>query len=81
MTLKQLFDHPEVRSDLEVRRIEWKFNLERAAVVGRIFPNSVFLISHNFISDTCCDNDYKNYIQRFNNLQSWLYMIHLKGRT
>lgn len=28
--IKQLFDHPQVMSDLEVQRIEWKFNLERA---------------------------------------------------
>ena len=29
-SLKQLFSHPEVRSDLEVQRIQWRFNLERA---------------------------------------------------
>ena len=28
--LKPLFEHPQVKSDLEVQRIEWKFNLERA---------------------------------------------------
>jgi hypothetical protein len=40
-TLKQLFDHPEVKSDLEVRRIEWKFNLERAPWWGGFFERMV----------------------------------------
>ena len=29
--LKKLFDHPEVKADLERDQIEWKFNLERAS--------------------------------------------------
>ncbi|CAB3999831.1 E3 ubiquitin- ligase DZIP3, partial [Paramuricea clavata] len=40
-TLKHLFDHPEVKSDLEVRRIEWKFNLERAPWWGGFFERMV----------------------------------------
>lgn len=28
--LNELFNHPEVQAELEYRRIEWKFNLERA---------------------------------------------------
>ena len=36
-SLKQEFSHPEVRSDLEVQRIEWRFNLERAPWWGSVF--------------------------------------------
>ena len=36
--LKKLFDHPEVKVDLERDRIEWKFNLIRkGTLVMRIF--------------------------------------------
>ena len=39
--LKQLFDHPQVKSDLEIQRIEWKFNLERAPWWGGFFERMV----------------------------------------
>ena len=35
--LKKLFDHPEVKADLERDRIEWKFNIERAPWWGGFF--------------------------------------------
>ena len=39
--LKQLFNHPEVRHDLDIQRIEWKFNLERAPWWGGFFERMV----------------------------------------
>ena len=36
--LKKLFDHPEVKADLEQDRIEWKFNLERTPWWGGFLP-------------------------------------------
>ena len=40
-SFKQLFSHPEVRSDLEVQRIQWRFNLERAPWWGGFFERMV----------------------------------------
>ena len=40
-TLKAWYDHPEVRADLEVKRVTWKFNLERAAWWGGFFERMV----------------------------------------
>jgi hypothetical protein len=39
--LKQLFNHPEVRSDLERTKTEWRFNLERAPWWGGFFERHV----------------------------------------
>lgn len=39
--LNELFNHPEVRADLEYMRIEWKFNLERAPWWGGFFERMV----------------------------------------
>ena len=39
--LKQLFNHPEVKSDLDVCRTKWKFNLERAPWWGGFFERMV----------------------------------------
>ena len=39
--LTRLFDHPEVKADLERDRIEWKFNLERAPWWGGFFERMV----------------------------------------
>ena len=39
--LNELFNHPEVRAELEYRRIEWKFNLERAPWWGGFFERMV----------------------------------------
>ena len=35
--LNKLFNHPEIKADLEYERIEWKFNLERAPWWGGVF--------------------------------------------
>ena len=40
-TLKKLFDHPEVKADLERDRIEWQLNLERAPSWGGFFERMV----------------------------------------
>ena len=40
-TLKAWYDHPEVRADLEVKRVTWKFNLERAPWWGGFFERMV----------------------------------------
>ena len=40
-TLKAWYDHPEVRADLEVKRVTWKFNLERAPCLGGFFERMV----------------------------------------
>lgn len=39
--LNNLFSHPEVASDLERQRIEWRFNLERAPWWGGFFERMV----------------------------------------
>ena len=39
--LNGLFNHPEVRGDLERDRIEWKFNLEWALWCGGFFERMV----------------------------------------
>ena len=39
--LKKLFDHPEVKADLERDRIEWELNLERAPWWGGFFERMV----------------------------------------
>ena len=39
--LNELFDHPEVRTDLEHKRVEWRFNLERAPWWGGFFERMV----------------------------------------
>ena len=39
--LTRLFNHPEVRADLERDKIEWKFNLERAPWWGGFFERMV----------------------------------------
>ena len=39
--LRKLFDHPEIRADLERDRVEWKFNLERAPWWGGFFERMV----------------------------------------
>ena len=39
--LNELFNHPEVRTDLEHKRVEWRFNLERAPWWGGFFERMV----------------------------------------
>ena len=39
--LNELFNHPEVRTDLEHMRVEWRFNLERAPWWGGFFERMV----------------------------------------
>ena len=39
--LKKLYDHPEVMRELSGKRIEWKFNLERAPWWGGFFERMV----------------------------------------
>ena len=39
--LNKLFNHPEIKADLEYERIEWKFNLERAPWWGGFFERMV----------------------------------------
>lgn len=39
--LKELFDHPEIQAELEKKRIEWRFNLERAPWWGGFFERMV----------------------------------------
>ena len=39
--VKKLFDHPEIRADLERDRVKWKFNLERAPWWGGFFERMV----------------------------------------
>ena len=41
MALNELFNHPEVRTDLEHMRVEWRFNLERAPWWGGFFERMV----------------------------------------
>ena len=39
--LNKLFNHPEIKADLDYERIEWKFNLERAPWWGGMFERMV----------------------------------------
>ena len=39
--LRKLFNHPEIRADLERDRVEWKFNLEQAPWWGGFFERMV----------------------------------------
>ena len=39
--LRKLFNHSEIRADLERDRVEWKFNLERATCWGEFFEQMV----------------------------------------
>lgn len=39
--LRTLYRHPEIRAELENRRIEWRFNLERAPWWGGVFERMV----------------------------------------
>ena len=39
--LNKLFNHPEIKADLDCERIEWKFNLERAPWWGGMFERIV----------------------------------------